>query len=278
MKESYWGYWLVMLGILVIGVMLLISSTTTGTTQDYYELKETASASMVDAVDYSYYRLYGDLKISKEKFIENFIRRFSESATMTKEYNISFYDIHEVPPKVSVKISSVSNSVNIANTTDNSFDLVNKIDMVLVGGSEGTNASQTSDDPVQKCLTYTAYPAFASVLQEVLNTKKSSKIDSALTSRIINANLENLKKWAAKKGNVKDNDYYSEFIKAMILDFGTSFGRDAENEFIESDPTRPSNTPLTDDNRTAGILGYALEYSKLSGGTEKWLEKAGSGS
>ena len=70
MKESYWGYWLVMLGILVIGVMLLISSTTTGTTQDYYELKETASASMVDAVDYSYYRLYGDLKISKEKFIE----------------------------------------------------------------------------------------------------------------------------------------------------------------------------------------------------------------
>ena len=31
MKESYWGYWLVMLGILVIGVMLLISSTTTGT-------------------------------------------------------------------------------------------------------------------------------------------------------------------------------------------------------------------------------------------------------
>ena len=53
MKESYWGYWLVMLGILVIGVMLLISSTTTGTTQDYYELKETASASVIDAVDYS---------------------------------------------------------------------------------------------------------------------------------------------------------------------------------------------------------------------------------
>ena len=60
MKESYWGYWLVMLGILVIGVMLLISSTTTGTTQDYYELKETASASVIAAVDYSDYRLYGD--------------------------------------------------------------------------------------------------------------------------------------------------------------------------------------------------------------------------
>ena len=50
---------------------------------------------------------------------------------MTKEYNISFYDIHEVPPKVSVKISSVSNSVNVANTA-NSFDLVNKIDIELM--------------------------------------------------------------------------------------------------------------------------------------------------
>ena len=161
MKESYWGYWLVMLGIRVIGVMLLISSTTTGTTQDYYELKETASASMVDAVDYSYYRLYGDLKISKEKFIENFIRRFSESATMTKEYNISFYDIHEVPPKVSVKISSVSNSVNVAGTTNNSFDLVNKIDMVLVCGSEGTTSSTAGGDSVQKCLTYNPTPELA---------------------------------------------------------------------------------------------------------------------
>ena len=151
MKESYWGYWLVMLGILVIGVMLLISSTTTGTTQDYYELKETASASVIDAVDYSYYRLYGDLKISKEKFIENFIRRFSESATMTKEYNISFYDISEVPPKVSVKISSVSNTVNVANTT-NSFDLVNKVDMILVGGSENKNSASNTDTSVKSCL------------------------------------------------------------------------------------------------------------------------------
>ena len=69
MKESYWGYWLVMLGIMVVGVMLLINSTTTGTTHDYYELKETASASMVDAVDYSYYRLYSDIRIDKQKFI-----------------------------------------------------------------------------------------------------------------------------------------------------------------------------------------------------------------
>ena len=70
MKESYWAYWLVMLGILVMGVMLLISSTTTGTTHDYYELKETASAAMVDAVDYSYYRLYNDVRMKDENDID----------------------------------------------------------------------------------------------------------------------------------------------------------------------------------------------------------------
>ena len=267
MKESYWGYWLVMLGILVIGVMLLISSTTTGTTQDYYELKETASASMVDAVDYSYYRLYGDLKISKEKFIENFIRRFSESATMTKEYNISFYDIHEVPPKVSVKISSVSNSVNIANTTNNSFDLVNKIDMVLVGGSEGTTSSTTGGDSVQKCLTYEPTQILAQALQNALNKTGTDNLSTELRNRILSANLTNLRKWASQNGDASKVDYttgsyWSEFIKAMILDFGRSFGTDSEAEFIANDPTRDQNADKS--NIQSGILGYAISKGWLN--------------
>lgn len=267
MKESYWGYWLVMLGILVIGVMLLISSTTTGTTQDYYELKETASSSMVDAVDYSYYRLYGDLKISKEKFIENFIRRFSESATMTKEYNISFYDIHEVPPKVSIKISSVSNSVNVANTTNNSFDLVNKIDMILVGGSEGATSNTTSGDSVQKCLTYNPTPSLALALQSVLNESGTDGLNQALRNRILNANLTNLKKWASQNGDASKVDnsvgsYWSEFIKAMILDFGRSFASDSQSEFINYDPTRPTNADKSD--TTSGILGYAISKGWLT--------------
>ena len=271
MKESYWGYWLVMLGILVIGVMLLISSTTTGTTQDYYELKETASASIIDAVDYSYYRLYGDLKISKEKFIENFIRRFSESATMTKEYNISFYDIHEVPPKVSVKISSVSNSVNVANTA-NSFDLVNKIDMILVGGAENQNSSSDSDSGIKTCLDYQTTKELALALQETLNNNSTSYFGTDLSNRIINANLTNLKKWAAKKGDASkvESDYYQEFLKSMLLDFSQAFGRSTEDDLIEADQTRPSNTPLTSENRSSGLLGYAI--------TKGWLTKTGKGS
>lgn len=143
MKESYWGYWLILLGIFVIGVMMLVNSTTTTTTQDYYMLKEVTQASMIDAVDLSYYRLYGDVKMSEEKFVENFLRRFAENNSLSKTYTVEFYDIYEVPPKVSVKVSSVSNSYNIGRDSNTSFDIVNKLDAILEYGVD-TDPGTTS--------------------------------------------------------------------------------------------------------------------------------------
>ena len=155
MKATYWTYWLILLGIFIIGVMMLISSVTSGTTQDYYMLKEVAQSAMVDALDYSYYRLYGDIKINEDKFLENFIRRYAESTTISKKFNIEFYDIYELPPKVSVKISSSSNSINVANTSSTSFDLVNKLDVILIGGvssgGTGSNNNQTSTTTESIC-------------------------------------------------------------------------------------------------------------------------------
>ena len=254
MKESYWGYWLVMLGILVIGVMLLVNSTTTGTTQDYYELKETTSAAMVDAVDYSYYRLYGDIKIAKEKFIENFIRRFSESATMTKKYNISFYDIQEVPPKVSVKISSVSNSVNVANSA-NSFDLVNKIDMLLLAGdSNGTTPPGSDPDKSKLGMCKMDIDiTLAKVFKELLKDGSTSLIPQNLATNILNAKakLSNLTKWAKKDEELTGTEGQT---------------RDSMGLFVVYDPTRPQEAGHTfngyDDEkyieyRESGILGYA---------------------
>ena len=130
MKESYWGYWLILLGIFVIGVMMLVNSTTTTTTQDYYMLKEVTQASMIDAVDLSYYRLYGDVKMSEEKFVENFLRRFAENNSLSKTYTVEFYDIYEVPPKVSVKVATTTGDITIEGTTD-SYAVVNKLDAVL---------------------------------------------------------------------------------------------------------------------------------------------------
>ncbi len=130
MKESYWGYWLILLGILVVVILMLVQSYTTTNTQDYYLIKETTEAAMADAVDYSYYKNYDELRINKEVFMESFIKRFAENASLSKDYTISFYDIYEAPPKVSVKVTSKSKSFTI-NGDENSLDSVNKLSSVL---------------------------------------------------------------------------------------------------------------------------------------------------
>ncbi len=131
MSESYWGYWLILLGIFVIVIMMLINSVTTTTTKDYYQIKEVTQAAMVDAVDYGYYRDYEELRINKEKFVENFLRRFSETVNINKTYQVDFYAIYEAPPKVSVKITTKSNTYRINTEAAGNYDIVNKIDAVL---------------------------------------------------------------------------------------------------------------------------------------------------
>ena len=108
MKESYWGYWLMVFGVFIIVVLLLIQSFTSTNTQDYYLIKEISEASMVDAIDYGYYRTYGELKMNKEKFYEVFLRRFAEEASLTTNYTIEFTEVYEAPPKIGVKVSSKS--------------------------------------------------------------------------------------------------------------------------------------------------------------------------
>ena len=103
-------------GMLTVGIILLslmalllinvISNYSTGGELDYYLVKETTEAAMEDAVDLEYYRLNSLIRIDKEKFIESFLRRFADSVDSTRSYTISFYDINEVPPKVSVKVDS----------------------------------------------------------------------------------------------------------------------------------------------------------------------------
>lgn len=156
MRESYWGYWIVILGVFVLMIMLLISNVTTTNTQDYYLIKEVTEQSMVDSVDLAYYRLTNELKINREKFIESFLRRFSENVALNT-YQIDFYGIYEAPPKVSVKVTTKSASYNIGMSND-SFDIINKVDAILeldgvtkdsglqdnsVGGSKTSDTNST---------------------------------------------------------------------------------------------------------------------------------------
>ncbi|MBE6148515.1 MAG: hypothetical protein E7167_03365 [Firmicutes bacterium] len=130
MKEAYWGYWLVVLGVFIIVVLLLVQSFTSTNTQDYYLIKTITEASMEDAIDWSYYRQYGEAKINKEKFYESFLRRFAEEASISTTYDIEFTEVYEAPPKVGVKVSSKSNTFNVVGDSK-TFDIVNKIDAIL---------------------------------------------------------------------------------------------------------------------------------------------------
>ncbi len=129
MKESFWGYWIIALGVGVIVIMMLISNVSTTNTQDYYVLKEISEAAMIDAVDYGYYRESGELRINKEKFVENFLRRLSESIP-TGTSTVNFYNLYEAPPKVSVEVTSKSNTYQINSSTE-TFDIVNRVDALL---------------------------------------------------------------------------------------------------------------------------------------------------
>lgn len=139
MKESYWGYWFIMLGVFIIAIMMFTQDATTSTTQDYYQLKEVANSAIYDSIDYAYYAQTKQVRMLKEVFVENFIRRFSETASMTDTYQIDFFDLYESPPKVSVKVTSATGDYNIAKK-NTAVDVVNSIDIIVEFDPTVTNA------------------------------------------------------------------------------------------------------------------------------------------
>ncbi len=147
MQSSYWGYWLIVLGVGIIGLMISVQGITTNTTQDYYSLREITEASMLEAVDYGYYRDYNEVKMNKEKFMEVFVRMLAETMGTADTYEVNFYAIYEAPPKVSVEIRSSSGTGFIPSAGD--YDTTSRIDAIIqihaeqVGtpGSSNTNNS-----------------------------------------------------------------------------------------------------------------------------------------
>ena len=97
---------IIFLSVIALLMINIISNYSTGSELDYYLLKETTEASLSDAVDVAYYRNHCILRIDREKFVESFLCRFADTVDNTREYDVSFYDISEIPPKASVKVDS----------------------------------------------------------------------------------------------------------------------------------------------------------------------------
>ena len=129
MKESFWGIFVLGLGITSIVFIVLFHNLTNTDEHNSQLLKEVTEAAMWDAFDYSDYRAYGTVRINREKFVENFIRRYAESASKSREYEIKFHDINERPPKVSLSVTS--GVVGALGSTKITFYLTNRIDAIL---------------------------------------------------------------------------------------------------------------------------------------------------
>ena len=153
MKEAIWGYAIIVLGILAIGIIWFFANSTKTDQHNYNLLKETVEAAMFDAVDLAAYRASEDVDgdgvieaseanivIDEEKFVENFIRRFAESAELSNTYVIEIYDINTKPPKVSLKVSSAKETTTTGEIFE--FDVVNNIDAILETKYPYTNENQ----------------------------------------------------------------------------------------------------------------------------------------
>ena len=121
-----------MFGLIGLIIIVLFIQLTVNSDEEYYLLKEVTEASMVDSIDYAYFRKTGELKIVKEKFAESFFRRFSETTNLNAQngYDIKISNIVESPPKVSVEITSKLGKRTIFKST-NDYNVYNDLDAIL---------------------------------------------------------------------------------------------------------------------------------------------------
>ena len=125
MKESMWGYWIIVLGVSILSVMMLLQNYSVTDEQSFFLTKENLASAMKESLDYGYMADsskifkddnycqtsgYGMFKVNREKVIENFIRRFADTVDISKTYTINFYNISEIPPAASVEVIAFTNN------------------------------------------------------------------------------------------------------------------------------------------------------------------------
>ena len=143
MKYSFLSLGMIFVGMIGLVFISTFESITINNESEYYSLKEAMEASMLEAVDLQGYRLpdgketngcNGRVKISEQKFVENFVRRFGNTVTGdAANYKIDFYDIMESPPKATVVITGVTDnysaSINLGD--ESGFNIKNALTGIL---------------------------------------------------------------------------------------------------------------------------------------------------
>ena len=140
MKYAFWGFGIIMAGLFGIIFIVMFESITVNNESEYYTLKEAMEASMLEAIDWACYRntnpdtgCNGEIKISEQKFVENFTRRFASNVSGdVTSYTVDFYDIIEKPPKATIVVTGNTKTYVLStNGAGDDFDLVNDLSGIL---------------------------------------------------------------------------------------------------------------------------------------------------
>lgn len=197
MKWSTVTVGVMILGIIGVSIILLFQQLTTTNENDYYLLKEITEAAMVDSIDISYYRETGELKIVREKFIENFTRRFAESTLIIgTKYTIKFFDIMEEPPKVSVRIDTGIENYKIYNTSGN-YEVLNQLTGIFeyVGKRDNGKTILGEENPYEKKkkeMTYYSIVKKSNATKKYDATLELNIPDELVSGKIKNVTLSNV--------------------------------------------------------------------------------------
>ena len=197
MKWSTVTVGVMILGIIGVSIILLFQQLTTTNENDYYLLKEITEAAMIDSIDISYYRETGELKIVREKFVENFTRRFAESTLIIgSKYTIKFFDIMEEPPKVSVRIDTGIDNYKIYNTSGN-YEVLNQLTGIFeyVGKSDNGKTISGEENPYKKKtkeMTYYSIVKKSNATNKYDATLELNIPDELVSGKIKNVTLSNV--------------------------------------------------------------------------------------
>ena len=133
MKYAYLSLGMIFVGMIGLVFIVMFENVTINNESEYYVLRESVEASMFESIDFAYYRETGKLKIIEEKFVANCTRRFYKSISGSgKGYQLTFYDIMESPPKVSVVANSKTDSYSVVGLGgDDGFDIKNALSAIL---------------------------------------------------------------------------------------------------------------------------------------------------
>ena len=212
MKESFWAYLFIVLGLFVIVIMMLIQDVTTTDEEDFYLTKEVMEAAMVDSIDYGVYMDTGDIRIIQSKFVENFTRRFADSVKDSKNYTLEFYDIYEDPPKATVKVSTSTKDYSVTTDSTVNFDILTIMSGILEtkygGGSSKYSVTLTSNAASvtgsRKSASYNGAISFDVTAKSGYTLEGATvKCDRSDVTTRIDINVSNSKNGTVTVGSVK---------------------------------------------------------------------------